>query len=785
MNSTTALQHLAEGKCDLAMTVRPIKDAELKAFSPRLQNLRSPHSEHIVALDGIAVVVNRENPLTRLTLKQLAGIFSGEIRDWAQVGGPQQPITIYAPAEDGGMSEAFRHIVLKDKPYPTSIRRVQLDVALPKSVADDINGIGFVKFKYAHQVKTLAISDGNSPFVRPDEFLVRTENYPLSHRLYLYMPEKSANPIAREFARFALSYEGQTVVALNNLVAQSLELVQPPGGAGPFKQTRKLKDYLILRQKGEQLPVNLRFHLDSSVPDNKAWQDIDRIVEFLTHFEALRTHTVLLVGFAHNEALSKQRAQAIKHILEERITTSIEIMELGDALRVANNRTKAGHAQNRRVEVWLLPSADMQPSPVVILTPTPKPELTPVPKGRDWNSGLNKNPKGATVLKLNSKKPEKGFLNAKKGDHTDWYKLQISTEGDLTYILKQQKGNATLIVRFYDVVHNMQELVEEQWIKDISLTGKSRQTYSIAGAKPGTYYAQVIVRNPGERSNHLITTAFVSKTTGLRNVDPPDSEPPQPTPKPTAAPNVPEEKEKIPLPLYKEAPVHGELLPPEIEITSHPISSDQTIIVKEGNVKIEGRVEASRPIGQLKINTAALPFRQEENCTSRTPCYAGGFLYELKAPEIGVYTSFITITAWDQEGKFKELRFRIFREPANTELEPPLPEPETPETETPESETLAPVITVTAPQNQTTTQHTITLEGRVEDESQIVEILINGRPLDSETPSDTTRGFHPGQLRTQEFHTSVPLVPGSNQIEITARDVFGNTGEKIFHIHRE
>ncbi len=769
MYSTIALKHLAAGNCDIALTARPIKDEELQAFSPRLQNLRSPDNEHIVALDGIAVVVNRKNPLKRLKLDQLAGIFSGKIWDWAKVGGPHQPINIYTPDEDGGTSEAFRHTVLKDKPYPNSIHRVQPDVMLWKSIADDINGIGFMKFKYVRQVKTLAISDGESPSVRPDEFLVRTENYPLSHRLYLYVPEEPANPIAREFARFALSYEGQTIVALNNLVDQSLELVTSLGDARRVKKTRKLENYLTLRRKGEQLPVNIRFQLESSVPDNKARQDIDRIVEFLTHSEELRTHTVLLVGFAHNGALSKQGTQAIKHILKERITIPIEIMELGDALRVSSNQTKAGQFQNCRVEVWLLPSdmvasvlhqpppPDVTPSPVALVTPEPPVDRRRVDRRRDGNSGSNWQPSGATVLKLNSKKPEQGFLNANTGDHTDWYELEISTEGKLTYTLKQQKGNATLIMRFYDVVQHLQELVEKQWIEDISLTGKSTQAYSIAGAKPGRYYAQVIVRNPGARSNYLITTAFVPKIDGFRgDVESPADEPPQPTPVPTAVPPV----------------HHGELLPPEIEITSHQISSDQTIIVRDDHVKIEGRVEASRPIGRIEIDTVLTPFQKKEDCTSRKPCYVGEFSYEATALEVGVSTPVITITAWDQEGEHKVLRFRIFREAgaAEPEIEPA----------TPETDSLPPVITITTPQDQTTTQHTITLEGRVEDQNPIVEILVDG----SVPVSDKIRKFNP-VLKTREFYTSVPLVPGLNEIEITARDKFGNTGKELFRIHRE
>ena len=72
--------------------------------------------ENVIALDGLAIVVNKDNPVQALTLDQIAEIFSGQITNWERVGGPSAPISLYARDAKSGTFDTFKNLVLeKDK----------------------------------------------------------------------------------------------------------------------------------------------------------------------------------------------------------------------------------------------------------------------------------------------------------------------------------------------------------------------------------------------------------------------------------------------------------------------------------------------------------------------------------------------------------------------------------------------------------------------------------------------------------------------------------------------
>ncbi len=93
--SGTGMRGLASGEAQIAMSSRPIKASEealLADFGP----MRSFDSEHVVAIDGLAVIVHPSNPLDALTVSDIARLFSGEIRNWAELGGSNRPVSLYA-----------------------------------------------------------------------------------------------------------------------------------------------------------------------------------------------------------------------------------------------------------------------------------------------------------------------------------------------------------------------------------------------------------------------------------------------------------------------------------------------------------------------------------------------------------------------------------------------------------------------------------------------------------------------------------------------------------------
>ncbi len=350
--SSTAFCDLAAGAADLGMSSRAIKPEEIAALAPRYGDLSAPGSEHVIALDGLAVIVNAANPLTALSKAEVAAVFSGAIRNWQELGGPNAPINIYARDDKSGTFDTFKSLVLEANGVrlAESAQRFESSSELADRVAADPNGIGFIGLPYVRNARALAIAEAaGTPAVVPTEFTVSTEDYPLSRRLYFYMPGNTANTAIREFVDFSLSADGQRVVEATGLVSQRVrvEPVRPRDDAPPrFRE---------LTRDARRLSVTFRFQPDGAGLDNKGVRDLERLVEFM---EGHRERELVLLGFVPatgnpDAELALSRAQARR--LEQKLSARgvYAAAGLGSALPVGTSETPSGRLRNRRVEVWM------------------------------------------------------------------------------------------------------------------------------------------------------------------------------------------------------------------------------------------------------------------------------------------------------------------------------------------------------------------------------------------------------------------------------------------------
>src|ERR1700726_5023612 len=124
--SKTAFEDLAAGDCDIGMASRRITPDEARQCAlAGLGDLSSPACEIVLGLDGIAVFVNKSNPINALTKQQLADIFSGRTTDWSQIGGNPGPIDLYAGDENSGTFDTFKSLVLEGSPLSTKALRYE------------------------------------------------------------------------------------------------------------------------------------------------------------------------------------------------------------------------------------------------------------------------------------------------------------------------------------------------------------------------------------------------------------------------------------------------------------------------------------------------------------------------------------------------------------------------------------------------------------------------------------------------------------------------------------
>lgn len=352
--SGTGFGALKAGRADLVASSRPINDQELVALEP-LGDLKTPEAEQIIAIDGLAIIVHPSNPLQQLNTEQLAKVFNGQLNTWEALGGIGGAINLYARDNKSGTYDTFKELVLSrtGAPLSSKAQRFESSEQLSDAVSHDPQAIGFIGLPYIREAKALAIVDGASQPMLPLNSLIASEDYPLSRRLFFYLPPGTHNPWAKALITFTQGAQGQAIVAQNGFVAQSVQARNVlPGPHMP-------EDYQTLTQQAQRLSVNFRFDEGSASLDNKARQDLVRVIDYLNANGKL-DRQVTLVGFGdakddpeRAELLSKLRAMAVRRELVKSGVVLREIRGYGAQMPVAANTEDEGRLKNRRVEVWV------------------------------------------------------------------------------------------------------------------------------------------------------------------------------------------------------------------------------------------------------------------------------------------------------------------------------------------------------------------------------------------------------------------------------------------------
>ncbi|MGE8153381.1 substrate-binding domain-containing protein [Pseudomonas vancouverensis] len=352
--SSTGFAALKNANADLAASSRPIKDSELASLKS-LGDLKSPSAEQVIAIDGLAIIVHPDNPLHLLDTEQLARIFSGEVKTWEEIGGKGGAIHLYARDDQSGTYDTFKELVLAShgKNLGNGAKRFESSEQLSDSVSADPQAIGFIGLPYVRQARAVAIVDGQSQAMLPLNNLIATEDYPLSRRLFFYLPPTGKNPWANALAAFAQSPKGQAIVAANGFIAQTVQaMTVTPNALMP-------EGYQSLSRHAQRLSVNFRFEEGSATLDNKARQDLARVLDFIKQNQKTQGQ-VTLVGFgdaksdpARADLLSKLRAMAVRRELVKSGVVFRDIRGFGAQMPVATNNEDEGRIRNRRVEVWV------------------------------------------------------------------------------------------------------------------------------------------------------------------------------------------------------------------------------------------------------------------------------------------------------------------------------------------------------------------------------------------------------------------------------------------------
>jgi phosphate transport system substrate-binding protein len=221
--SSTAPPALIAGTSQLGPMSRKMKLEEVDAFEKKYGYKPRMIS---VALDALAVYVNKDNPIDALTMQQLDGIFSStrkrgskELVQWGQVGltgeWAGKPISLYGRNSASGTYGFFKEHVLSKGDYKSSVKEQPGSASVVQGVENDLGGIGYSGIGYKTSgVKAISVAFKKGP-VAPTQANVESFDYPIARYLYIYVnkdPVKGLDPLVKEFVKFVVSKEGQQIV---------------------------------------------------------------------------------------------------------------------------------------------------------------------------------------------------------------------------------------------------------------------------------------------------------------------------------------------------------------------------------------------------------------------------------------------------------------------------------------------------------------------------------------------------------------------------------------------
>lgn len=207
--SGTGISALINGTTDICNSSRPMKAAEREKLKQRYNSLGV---EVKSAKDGLAVYLPEASPVSELTLEQVKDIYTGKIKNWKDVGGPDAGIILYGRENNSGTYVYFRDNVLLGKDFAPNMQSMPGTAAVVNAVSKDPKSIGFGGAAYAKGIKFAKIKkDAKTPGYEPTPENIKSGAYPVTRFLYLYLSSRPTGEI-KKFVDWVLSDDGQGVV---------------------------------------------------------------------------------------------------------------------------------------------------------------------------------------------------------------------------------------------------------------------------------------------------------------------------------------------------------------------------------------------------------------------------------------------------------------------------------------------------------------------------------------------------------------------------------------------
>jgi len=195
LGSSAGIEAVSAGTTQIGTSSRDLKEEE-----QGLGLIDTP-----IAYDGIAVIVSEENPVSGLTIEQLRSVFAGEITNWSEVGGEDRPIELVNRDEASGTREAFKKIVMEDKPFDRRAAVLPGTGQVRDVVARAPGAIGYISLGFvAPRFNSISVKALKIDGVAPNEKTVADQTYPIGRLLHFFTKGEPTG-LTKEYIDFVLS----------------------------------------------------------------------------------------------------------------------------------------------------------------------------------------------------------------------------------------------------------------------------------------------------------------------------------------------------------------------------------------------------------------------------------------------------------------------------------------------------------------------------------------------------------------------------------------------------
>ncbi|MEM6886647.1 MAG: phosphate ABC transporter substrate-binding/OmpA family protein [Pseudomonadota bacterium] len=377
-NTDEGFADLLANEADIVLARREIRPEEhRRAAEAGMGDMSGNNRSRVLALDALVPIVAPGNPVRFIDPQDLARVFAGEIVNWQRLGGPDAPIALHMLGAESGLAQAMDDLLMAPADLflaPQVVQHVR-GQELTLAVANDPFALGLASFSDVGNGQALALRGVCGRVLRATRRTIKTEDYPLTAPMFLYLPARRLPKVAREFLNFARGPLAQITVRRAGLVDQATEEIPPAVQGDRFANAilaadaetdlAKIQVMTGYLTDMRRLSLAFRFEAGTARLDAQSRSNVQYLARALEQgrYDGRALH---FVGFSDgdgssetNQEIALERAEAVRLAVRDTAETAdfdqivMEARAYGEAMPLACDENAWGRQTNRRVEVWV------------------------------------------------------------------------------------------------------------------------------------------------------------------------------------------------------------------------------------------------------------------------------------------------------------------------------------------------------------------------------------------------------------------------------------------------